>query len=120
MKKSIYINKGYKILKNPLKRMQYILKLNGFDLKSLKKKIDLNQSFLKKQFNYYKKLRIIQKKNNSVEIISFYNEINQSSKKYIKKILKKFKKKLWEKAFFIFQKILFLHNLKKKIKETQS
>ncbi|WP_367674257.1 iron-sulfur cluster co-chaperone HscB C-terminal domain-containing protein [Buchnera aphidicola] len=105
------------MLKNPLKRMQYILKLNGFNLKSLKINTNLNQSFLNKQFKYYKKLSQIQKnKNNIKKITLFYKEINQLIKKYIKKILIKFKKKSWKKSFIIFQKILFLHNFKKKIK----
>lgn len=97
--------------------MQYILKLNGFNLKSTKININLDQSFLNKQFKYYQKLNKIQKNpNSSQKINSFYNQINQLKKKYQKKILKKFKEKSWKKSFLIFQKILFLNNFKKKIK----
>ncbi|MCW5197426.1 Fe-S protein assembly co-chaperone HscB [Buchnera aphidicola] len=121
LKKSIYINKGYKILKNPIKRMQYILKLNGFDLKLLTININLNQNFLNKQFKYYKILNQIKtKKNNINQINLFYKKINQLLKKYIKKILEKFKNKSWKKSFIIFQKILFLYNFKKKIRKIKS
>ncbi|USS94131.1 Fe-S protein assembly co-chaperone HscB [Buchnera aphidicola] len=116
LKRSIYINKGYQILKNTIKRIQYLLKINGFDIKSNKTHNTLDQKFLYKQYKLYKKLNKIQQKKNKKAILNFIRKIDSLFKKNLKKIKIKLIKKSWKKSYIIFQKIIFLKNFKKKIK----
>ncbi|NIG99385.1 MAG: Fe-S protein assembly co-chaperone HscB [Buchnera aphidicola (Periphyllus acericola)] len=118
LKKSIHINKGYEILKNPIKRIKYILKLKGYDLKHINNKNRLNQSFLKKQYKYFKKLEKININNKKIKKDNkFYKKIKNTHKKYFNKIKEKIIKKCWKKAFLIFQKIIFLKKIIKKLEK---
>ncbi|CAL4325012.1 Co-chaperone protein HscB [Buchnera aphidicola (Periphyllus testudinaceus)] len=118
LKKSIYINNGYKILKNPIKRIKYILKLHGYTFKLNKEKNNLKTSFLKKQYKYYETLEKIKiQKNNYKKINKFYKKIKKKLIKYQKKIEIKLNKKSWNKSFLIFQKLLFLKKIQKNIKK---
>ncbi|WP_343183543.1 Fe-S protein assembly co-chaperone HscB [Buchnera aphidicola] len=118
LKKSIYINKIYKTLKNPIKRIQYILKLYGYDLKLISKKNQLNKNFLDKQFKYYEKLEKIKlNKNKTIKIKKFYKKIKIKLKKYKKKIEIELNKKSWKQSFYIFKKLFFLYRFKKNIKK---
>ncbi|NIH41052.1 MAG: Fe-S protein assembly co-chaperone HscB [Buchnera aphidicola (Periphyllus aceris)] len=118
LKKSIYINKSYETLKNPIKRIKYILKLKGYDLENTNNQNNLNQSFLKKQYKYFKKLEkinISKKKINKKN--KFYKKIKNNYKKYFNKIKEQIIKKCWKKTFLEFQKIIFLKKIIKKLKK---
>ncbi|CAL4324989.1 Fe-S protein assembly co-chaperone HscB [Buchnera aphidicola] len=116
LKKSIYINQGYQILKKNFTRIQYLLKINGFDIKSKENNNILDKKFLYKQYKYYEKLDQLKKKKNQKKILNFTKKIQLLLNEYKKKIIIQLKKKSWKNAFIILQKIIFLKNFTKKMK----
>lgn len=116
LKFSIYINKAYYILKDPLKRSIYLCKLLNFNLYIKENKIIFSEEFLLRQlklrdllnniknFNNIKNLKILEKNIlNKKQII-----INLINYQFIKNNLKKIKKLIYN--------LLFLENLNKDIK----
>ncbi|WP_343184035.1 Fe-S protein assembly co-chaperone HscB [Buchnera aphidicola (Ceratovacuna keduensis)] len=111
--KSAEINIAYRILKNPIKRVEYIIKINCN--KKLYEKNVCNKKFLLYYFEINKKIEKLEKKNkNKIKIKKILEKIKKKQKKYYKKIEIYIKKKKWEKSKNILIKIKFLNKILKK------
>ncbi|QCI19571.1 Fe-S protein assembly co-chaperone HscB [Buchnera aphidicola] len=115
LNKSIYINAGYKILKNPIQRSEHLLSINGITTLSLKYKKRYN-NFLKIQFFLYEQLDKILKKKNEKKLNSLYKKINNFELDNMCKLKLYLNKKLWNIAIYTTLKLKFFENFKKKIK----
>lgn len=114
LKKSILLNQGYQILKNPLKRAEYLLFLNHIQINK-EKEIVFKLQFLKKQLKLYEqieKLKTVTKKDQSNKV---YLQIKNEEQHYFKKLQLLLNKKQWHLAKIILCKLLFFEKLKKKI-----
>lgn len=112
LKKSIELNKGYKILKDFLSRAIYLLDLNGFKINT--DTVLLNQNhFLKKYFSLYEDIDDLKKNN--------FNQENWE--KIIKKVTNKieicqinieleFEKENYKNIIVLIEKLLFLRKIK--------
>ncbi|CAL4043716.1 Co-chaperone protein HscB [Buchnera aphidicola (Phyllaphis fagi)] len=107
LKQSIIINQGYKILKNPFLRYQYLLSLYGFSLQN-KNHLKNKKKFLMEQFNLSERFEIFQK--NGYEINEFHNIksfIHVKIKKYQLQIQSELDKKQWNLAINTLYKLSF-------------
>ncbi|WP_343183070.1 Fe-S protein assembly co-chaperone HscB [Buchnera aphidicola (Neophyllaphis podocarpi)] len=118
--KIILINKGYKILKDPINRAEHLLYLNNFivDKKSYS---HVEKSFLMKNISLFEKLEaIIKEKENSLALSNFINKIILKKNKYLNKLIYLFDLKNFKSIKSILIKMKFLQNLvsqAEKIKE---
>lgn len=111
------INKGYYILKNKLKRAEYLLYLNQ---KKNRKNNDfkLKPEILEKQFKLYKELEELQRKpKNQEKIKLFIIRINRKIELYYQKINNYFKKKSFLKIQYILYELKYLKKILKKTKK---
>ncbi|UPT14390.1 Fe-S protein assembly co-chaperone HscB [Buchnera aphidicola] len=118
LKKSIQINKGYKILKNSFNRSMYLLFLNGIKVDE-EKLLSHNQYFLKKYFFLHEELEILKKTNNS-NIICFNNflkKIENEIKDCENMINNEFHNKNWNAIISATSQLLFLKRIKGKLKK---
>ncbi|WP_343189943.1 Fe-S protein assembly co-chaperone HscB [Buchnera aphidicola] len=113
--KSVEINNGYKILKNPIKRAEYIIKINN--LKIFKKKEICTTKFLIYIFKLNKKIEKIKKsKKYKKEKKQLLKNIKKKKHMYYKKIYINIKNKKWEKSKNILTKLKFIKKIISKIK----
>ncbi|BGI51627.1 MAG: hypothetical protein BucCj_3830 [Buchnera aphidicola (Ceratovacuna japonica)] len=114
-KKSYKINIAYGILKNPIKRAEYIIKINCTN--KLYKKNICNKKFLIYYFNINNKIENLEKDpKNKKKINNILKIIKEKKNKYYKKIDVYIRKKEWKKSKNILTKLKFLNKiLNKKI-----
>ncbi|QCI18544.1 Fe-S protein assembly co-chaperone HscB [Buchnera aphidicola (Aphis nasturtii)] len=117
LKKSIEINKGYKILNSSLNRSMYLLFLNGVKVDS-EKLLSENQCFLKKYFFLYEELELLKKKyhSNTIHFNTFIKKIENEIKDCENIIDFEFHNKNWNKIIHSVSQLLFLKKIKKKLK----
>ncbi|CAL4044050.1 Co-chaperone protein HscB [Buchnera aphidicola (Anoecia corni)] len=115
LNKSMCINVGYKILRNPIQRSEHLLSINGITTLSSKYKKKYN-NFLKIQFSLYEQLDKILKKKNKQKIHDFYVKINNFELDNMRKLKVYLNQKLWKIAIYTTLKLKFFENLKTKIK----
>ena len=112
LKKSIRINKGYKILKDFLNRAIYLLYINGIDLKKDMQASE-NKSFLVKYFFLQEELDFLKKNNfDAKKLCILENKINKKIKKYKKLIELNFINNNYQVVVEIVKKLLFFENIK--------
>ncbi|WP_343154779.1 Fe-S protein assembly co-chaperone HscB [Buchnera aphidicola (Pseudoregma panicola)] len=112
--KSSEINIAYRILKNPIKRAEYIIKINCS--KNIYEENICNKKFLLYFFKINKKIENLEKniRKNKKKINKILEKIKVKKKKYYKKIEKYIKNKKWIKSKNILIKIKFLNKILKK------
>ncbi|QIQ41583.1 MAG: Fe-S protein assembly co-chaperone HscB [Buchnera aphidicola (Aphis urticata)] len=117
LKKSIEINKGYKILNSSLNRSIHLLFLNGVKVDS-EKLLSENQCFLKKYFFLYEELELLQKKydSNTTHFNTFIRKIENEIKDCENIIDCEFYNKNWNNVIHAVSQLLFLKKIKKKLK----
>jgi len=119
LNRSIEINKGYKTLKNPLKRAKYLLALNN--VYSLSKKYKKKYSFfLKKQFNLYEKLdQLIKKKYNKDKLTALFFKIKKNEYNDKKNLYYHLDNKNWNIGMFYIHRIKFFCVFKSYLKKNK-
>ncbi|HMI77083.1 MAG TPA: Fe-S protein assembly co-chaperone HscB [Buchnera sp. (in: enterobacteria)] len=119
LKHSILINKGYRVLKDFLKRAEYLLLLNGFNLQD-KKNILCDKDFLIEQFNFYEEIEKIKKLPlDLMRINDISMRIKKINNQYYTELIQRLKEKKWNQAMFILHKLLFFKKLKMSIDKIQ-
>ncbi|CAL4325869.1 Co-chaperone protein HscB [Buchnera aphidicola (Neophyllaphis podocarpi)] len=109
--KIIIINKGYKILKDPINRAEHLLYLNNF-IVDKKSYLYVEKSFLIKNISLFEKLEtIIKEKENNLALSNFINKIVLKKDKYLNKLIYLFDLKKFKSIKSILIKIKFLQNL---------
>ncbi|WP_343189086.1 Fe-S protein assembly co-chaperone HscB [Buchnera aphidicola (Chaitoregma tattakana)] len=110
IQKSIIINNAYNILKNPIKRAEYIIRKN-YSKKTNKYHI-YDHKFLLYYFNLNNKIEETNKKfNNKKKLKKILKEIKKNKLKYYEKINIYIKKKQWKKSEKILIKLKFLQKI---------
>lgn len=117
LEKSIHINKGYHILKDPLKRAEYLLFLNSYNFKKEQKNLSQN-IFLNEQLKLYEKLdTIIKIKEKQAELHHLSHTIKHKKKHYLLKLELMLDKKQWKLAGITLYKLLFYKKFGNKLNE---
>ncbi|QCI21866.1 Fe-S protein assembly co-chaperone HscB [Buchnera aphidicola (Hyadaphis tataricae)] len=117
LKKSIEINKGYKILKNFLSRAIYLLSLHGLMIKK-EKLFSNNNPFLKDYFLLHEELDDLKKNAvNKEKLDKFLEKIEKKAKQYEDRIEVEFNQKNFDKIIQIIERLLFFENLKNSLKK---
>ncbi|XBC44372.1 MAG: Fe-S protein assembly co-chaperone HscB [Buchnera aphidicola (Schlechtendalia peitan)] len=110
-KHSININKGYHILKDPLKRAKHLLLLNSFNFNNEQKNLS-NEKFIYEQLKLFETLEML--KNNiqkKKELKLFLHKIEQKKKSCFIELEFMFDKEEWQLAAMILYKLLFYEKL---------
>lgn len=117
LKKSININKGYKILRYFLTRAIHLLFLNGIDINQ--KKISFNNHmFLSKYFSLYEELDYVKKNDNDIEAFNSLNtKVQYQIKEYKNNIIVKLNNQNWIDSEKIILELLFFLKIEKKFKK---
>ncbi|XBC42815.1 MAG: Fe-S protein assembly co-chaperone HscB [Buchnera aphidicola (Kaburagia rhusicola ensigallis)] len=117
LNKSMHINKGYHILKDPLKRAEYLLFLNSYNFKKEQKNLSQN-IFLNEQLKLYEKLDTIKKtKKKKAELHYLSNIIEHKKKHYLLELELMFNEKKWKLAGITLYKLLFYKKFENKLNE---
>ncbi|XBC43322.1 MAG: Fe-S protein assembly co-chaperone HscB [Buchnera aphidicola (Meitanaphis flavogallis)] len=117
LEKSIHINKGYHILKDPLQRAEYLLFLNSYNFKKEQKNLSQN-IFLNEQLKLYEKLDTIKKtKTKQVELHYLSNIIKHKKEHYLLNLELMLNKKQWKLAGITLHKLLFYKKFENKLHE---
>ena len=116
---SIIINKGYRILKDSLKRAEYLLFLNGCNMKD-KKNFLYDKNFLLEQFNFYEEIEKIRKSSlNLMRINNLSIRIKKITHNYNIALNQTLKEKNWNQAMSILYKLLFFKKIKYSLDKLQ-
>ncbi|XBC40759.1 MAG: Fe-S protein assembly co-chaperone HscB [Buchnera aphidicola (Nurudea yanoniella)] len=117
LRKTIDINKGYQILKDPIERAKYLLRLNSYNFE-LKKNNIFKKNFLHEQLKVYEKLDTLKKSSkNESKLNNFTKEIKKKEKYYLLNVEIFLNQKNWNLAATTLYKYLFYKKIKKKINE---
>ncbi|CAL4325858.1 Fe-S protein assembly co-chaperone HscB [Buchnera aphidicola] len=117
LKKSININKGYKILRHFSTRAIYLLSLNGININQ--KKISFNNHiFLSKYFSLYEELDYVKNHDHNKEAYNSFNKkVQNQIQKYKDNIIIQLNNKNWIASEKIILKLLFVLKIEKSLKK---
>ncbi|CUR53715.1 Co-chaperone protein HscB [Serratia symbiotica] len=114
LKTTLILNKAYSILKDPLKRAEYILSLFNIDYHHKKNTI-FDNIFLHTQIELFDEFDSIKnKKNMENSLIKFNIKLNNIIKQNNIIMIQSLNNKQWEKAYNSLYKLRFLKKLQQK------
>ncbi|BBI01448.1 co-chaperone protein HscB homolog [Buchnera aphidicola (Nipponaphis monzeni)] len=112
LQKSILINKGYYLLKDPIERGKYLLFLNGITINQNNNSF-VNNNFLEYQFKLYEKLEYFKKNICKLEECNlFFKKICDLKQKFFDNFKSLCIKKEWKIAKNWLIKVIFLEKIK--------
>lgn len=120
LKKSILINQGYFILKNPLERGKYLLSLHGIEINDQDYFSCDDKDFLNKQFDLNEQIDVFsQSKTRLNNCIALLKDLCVIENRFFKKMENYFSENKWYKAKKYLIKLIFLQRIKVKAEEVK-
>lgn len=115
VQKAAQINDAYQVLKQPIARAEYILLLNGFDIKGEQRTLQ-DPLFLMEQMELREELEEITSED---DLFDFDNKVSKMYKKNLLDVKKELDESLWEQATDRVRKLKFIAKLKNEIERVE-
>ncbi|UGA55360.1 co-chaperone HscB [Vibrio sp. VB16] len=115
VQKAAQINDAYQALKQPITRAEYILMLNGFDIKGEQKTLQ-DPVFLMEQMELREELENIASED---DLFDFDNKVSKMYKQILLDVKKELDESLWEQATDRVRKLKFIVKLKNEVERVE-
>ncbi|WED27240.1 co-chaperone HscB [Vibrio sp. DW001] len=115
VQKAAQINDAYQALKQPITRAEYILMLNGFDIKGEQKTLQ-DPVFLMEQMELREELENIASED---DLFEFDNKVSKMYKQILLDVKKELDESLWEQATDRVRKLKFIVKLKNEVERVE-
>lgn len=115
VQKAAQINDAYQVLKQPVSRLEYILQLNGLDIRGEQKTLQ-DSMFLMQQMELREELEEI---NDEEALLDFDAKVNKLYKQHLLEVQQQLQDAMWEAAAEQVRKLKFIQKLKQEIEQTE-
>lgn len=115
VQKAAQINDAYQALKQPITRAEYILMLNGFDIKGEQKTLQ-DPVFLMEQMELREELENITSED---DLFDFDSKVSKMYKQILLDVKKELDESLWEQATDRVRKLKFIVKLKNEVERVE-
>jgi len=115
VQKAAQINDAYQVLKQPVSRLEYILQLNGLDIRGEQKTLQ-DPMFLMQQMELREELEEI---NDEEALLDFDAKVNKLYKQHLLEVQQQLQDAMWEAAAEQVRKLKFIQKLKQEIEQTE-
>ena len=115
VQKAAQINDAYQVLKQPVSRLEYILQLNGLDIRGEQKTLQ-DPMFLMQQMELREELEEI---NDEEALLDFDAKVNKLYKQHLLEVQQQLQDAMWEAAAEQVRKLKFIEKLKQEIEQTE-
>ncbi len=115
MQQAAQINDAYQVLKDPIARAEYILILNGCDIRGEQQTLQ-DEAFLMQQMELREELQEI---TTEAVLFDFDNKVSKMYHNHIQRIQKELHDALWDKATDSVRKLKFIAKLKSEIERIE-
>lgn len=115
VQKAAQINDAYQILKEPIARVEYILMLNGSDIRGEQKTLQ-DPMFLMEQMELREELEAISSED---ALFDFDNRVEKMYKQQLSAVQKELEQALWNDATDRVRKLKFIAKLKNEIERVE-
>lgn len=115
VQKASEINDAFQVLKNPIPRAEYLLSLNGFDIRGEQQTVQ-DPVFLMQQMELREELEQIESSQDAEsELFDFDSKVSKLYKELISQVETELNSNLWESAVVSVRKLKFIAKLKSEI-----
>ncbi|WCE30291.1 co-chaperone HscB [Vibrio sp. SCSIO 43137] len=115
VQKAAQINDAYQVLKQPVSRLEYILQLNGLDIRGEQKTLQ-DPMFLMQQMELREELEEI---SDEEALLDFDAKVNKLYKQHLLEVQQQLQDAMWEAAAEQVRKLKFIEKLKQEIEQTE-
>ena len=115
VQKAAQINDAYQVLKQPVSRLEYILQLNGLDIRGEQKTLQ-DPMFLMQQMELREELEEI---SDEEALLDFDAKVNKLYKQHLLDVQQQLQDAMWEAAAEQVRKLKFIEKLKQEIEQTE-